>query len=167
MGYACPVCETPQQDAEHLANHLAFTAMIHGDDHESWLDERVPDWSDRSPDELAPAVVEYVPETEYDAVFEDTAEDGHGGDAVAHDHEHEHARDHARDIAGRGRSHTSHGGSGDDLDPETREVLAEARDLTRQMLDEGGEADDGDEGGEADGDDTGGDDIDGDDTGGE
>ena len=156
MGYACPVCETPQQDAEHLANHLAFTAMIHGDDHESWLDERVPDWEACGPADLAERVRDHVEETEYDAIFEDTTDDGHGEDPVAH--EHEHARDHARDIAGRGGSHTSHGGSGGDLDPETREVLAEARDLTRQMLDEGGEADDGD--------DTGGDDIDGD-TGGD
>ena len=39
MGYACPVCEIPHQDATHLANHLAFTAMTHGDDHEAWLDD--------------------------------------------------------------------------------------------------------------------------------
>jgi hypothetical protein len=39
MGYACPVCETPQQDAAHLADHLAFTAIVHTDDHESWLED--------------------------------------------------------------------------------------------------------------------------------
>jgi len=49
MGYARPVCERPQRDGEHLAHHLAFTAMLHGGDHEVWLDDRVTDWSDRGP----------------------------------------------------------------------------------------------------------------------
>ena len=135
MGYACPVCETPHQDAEHLANHLAFTAILHADDHEAWLDERVPDWSERGPDDLASAVVEHVSETEYDAVFDDTAGGEHGGDAFAHDHAH----DRARDVAGRGYGDSPGDVAGGDLDPETEEVLAEARDLTRQMLDEGDE----------------------------
>ena len=38
MGYACPVCEDPQSDATHLANHLAFTAMLRGGEHGEWLD---------------------------------------------------------------------------------------------------------------------------------
>lgn len=142
MGYACPVCETPQQDAEHLANHLAFTAILHEDDHESWLDERVPDWSDRSPDELAPAVAEHVSETEYDAVFEDTTDDGH----------HSHGHGHDPDVDVPDHAHTSRGGSGGDLDPETREILAEARDLTRQMLDEGDEEGGSEDAGDADAD---------------
>ncbi|MFC6771069.1 DUF5810 domain-containing protein, partial [Halorubrum pallidum] len=56
MGYACPVCETPQRDGEHLAHHLAFTAMLHGDDHAEWLDDHVADWADRDPDGLAAEV---------------------------------------------------------------------------------------------------------------
>ncbi|MFC7172941.1 DUF5810 domain-containing protein [Haloplanus litoreus] len=72
MGYACPVCETPQRDAEHLANHLAFTAMLHGDAHERWLDERVPEWADLGADDLAPAVADHADETGYDEVFEES-----------------------------------------------------------------------------------------------
>ena len=41
MGYACPVCDHPQADARHLANHLAFTALARGGDHEAWLDDAV------------------------------------------------------------------------------------------------------------------------------
>ena len=61
MGYACPVCDTPQRDAEHLANHLAFTAMLHGDAHETWLDDHVPEWGDAG--------------AAYEEVFEDTVHD--------------------------------------------------------------------------------------------
>ena len=58
MGYACPVCSVPHADAEHLANHLAFTAMLHGDDHEAWLDEHVPGWGSSNPAELGPTIAE-------------------------------------------------------------------------------------------------------------
>ena len=78
MGFACPVCEIPQQDATHLANHLAFTAMVHGDEHEAWLDEHVDDWSAHGEAELAPKVAELAAEADYEQVFEDTAH--------AHDH---------------------------------------------------------------------------------
>ncbi|MFB6196643.1 MAG: DUF5810 domain-containing protein, partial [Halobacteriaceae archaeon] len=27
MGYLCPICEEPQVDPEHLANHMAFSAI--------------------------------------------------------------------------------------------------------------------------------------------
>jgi len=76
MGYACPVCETPQRDGEHLAHHLAFTAMLHGGDHEVWLDDRVTDWSDREPAGLAAEVTPHAEDAEYHEVFEDTV--GHG-----------------------------------------------------------------------------------------
>ena len=145
MGYACPVCETPQRDAEHLANHLAFTAMLHGDDHETWLDDRVPGWADAGVAELAAVVTDHAPEAAYDEVFEDAVPEqgrGHGRDAYGHDHDH-------------GRS-TPPGGVADvpKADAETRQVLAEARALTREMLGEadgGGDADadaDGDTGDE-------------------
>ncbi|WP_380675398.1 DUF5810 domain-containing protein [Salinigranum sp. GCM10025319] len=146
MGYACPVCDEPQRDAEHLANHLAFQAMTHGDDHESWLDEHAPDWASGGPADLAPLVAEHAPETEYEVVFEDTTEadgpdelydpdlqgelDEHAdphppgtGRGHGHDHSHEHGRD--------------DGATGvdiEDLDPETREVVEDARELTREML---------------------------------
>jgi hypothetical protein len=146
MGYACPVCEVPQRDAEHLANHLAFTAMLHADAHETWLDEHAPGWSDGSPADLADRVADLATETDYDEVFEDTA----------------HAHDHAQE---RGTGEARHGGEppggcgAPAVDPgaaarrggsatreETEAVFREARELTRRMYDEGdGDADVADE----------------------
>ncbi|GAB6860369.1 DUF5810 domain-containing protein [Haloplanus litoreus] len=129
MGYACPVCETPQRDAEHLANHLAFTAMLHGDAHERWLDERVPEWADLGADDLAPAVADHADETGYDEVFEESIPEG--GHAYAHE-------DH--DTPPGGASSTF---AADDLDGDARRTLAEAREMTRAMLE--ADADAGDE----------------------
>ena len=139
MGYACPVCEIPHQDATHLANHLAFTAMTHGDDHEAWLDDQVPGWVEYGEAELAGEVAAVAPEAEYDRVFEDTV---HGGGEGRHRHD------------DRDGDHTPHGQEGIDpgaaaaagrgtLDEETRAVLDEARGLTAAMLDEGDSADGG------------------------
>jgi hypothetical protein len=144
MGYVCPVCETPHQDAEHLANHLAFTAMLHGDDHEAWLAEVAPDWASGSPSELADAVAREAEATEYDAVFEDTV----GGTGPA-DHDHDPGRDPTGpadvDVAAAGRRGTG------ELDAEAREAVAEARRMTREMLDgRDGVGEDDDEAGEDD-----------------
>lgn len=72
MGYACPVCETPQADAGHLGDHLAITAIARGGDHEAWLDEQVPDWADLDKATLAEQVAQLAEATEYPQVFEDT-----------------------------------------------------------------------------------------------
>ena len=80
MGYVCPVCDHPQHDAEHLANHLAMTALTHGDDHEDWLDAEVPGWSAESPATLGDRVAPLAEEVAHETVFEDTT----GG----HDHGH-------------------------------------------------------------------------------
>jgi hypothetical protein len=153
MGYACPVCEAPQSDAEHLANHLAFTAMLGDDDHESWLDERIEGWADLGPEELAPELTEYAEEEEYPQVFEDTTDqgDGHGhdhGQGQGSDHRSGHDHGHGSGVGGRGPG-------GDDLgDPDAYDtetdpegVLEEARELTRRRhADSEGDADDeGDE----------------------
>ena len=111
MGYACPVCETPQVDAEHLANHLAFTAMIHGEDHETWLDERVDDWGEMDPETLGPLVAEHAESVEVDAPEGDHDHRGSGSPPI------------------------------DDPDPSEmssadRAVLEEARELTRQMFED-------------------------------
>jgi len=124
MGYACPVCDDPQADDVHLANHLAFTAMTGGDDHEAWLDERVPDWGQLGEDELSTEVVEYADETEFPQVFEDTVD--RSGDGHSHDHEHGHGHDLPQGA-------DRHRGS-NALSDHDSEVLAEARDLTREML---------------------------------
>jgi hypothetical protein len=121
MGYACPVCEEPQADAGHLANHLAFTALTGGDDHEEWLDEHVPEWGDYGEDELAAEVVELAEETEFP--FE----------AGGHDHEHDHG--HGVDPQQARQRATG------ELDDEAAEILEEARELTEEMQDGAEDAD--------------------------
>jgi len=119
MGYDCPVCATPQADARHLANHLAFTALIHGDDHEAWLDEHCPDWEDAGEEDLAEQVAPLAEEADYPQVFEDTTGEDHAHDHAegAHDHDHAHASV-----------------PGDDA--EVREAIEAARELTRERLEE-------------------------------
>lgn len=136
MGYACPVCGDPQADAEHLANHLAFTAMLGDADHESWLDERVPDWADRDPDALGAALTDEAEEREYPQVFEDTTD--HGPD---HDPERSGAlfddepdlgdgfATRARERVARDRERYP------DSDADREAILEEAREMTRKMLD--------------------------------
>ena len=156
MGYACPVCETPQRDGEHLAHHLAFTAMLHGDDHETWLDEHVPDWSGRDPPGLAEAVTEHAAEAEYHEVFEDTVDRSPGRPDVAsgsHDHDHGHGHDHGHDHGQAADSRTPLRDSDpSELDPEAAAAVREARELTREMYADG--ADGADEEGVADPDET-------------
>ncbi|AUX07876.1 hypothetical protein AArcSl_0221 [Halalkaliarchaeum desulfuricum] len=134
MGYACPVCVVKQPDGEHLAHHLAFTAMLHGDEHETWLDEHAPGWENCGPEELAETVVEDAPEADVPDV--DHAH-SHGESIPAHDR---------RTPAGRG------GG----FDDEAASVLQEAQALTRAMMDDEEEKkeeeDDGDAGGNGDSD---------------
>ncbi|MFC7323354.1 DUF5810 domain-containing protein [Halorubrum rutilum] len=143
MGYACPICETPQRDGEHLAHHLAFTAMLHGDDHEAWLDEHISDWNDRDPDGLAAEVTPHAETAEYHEVFEDTVDRGRPDvDLGDHDHAgHGHGGDH---VAPGGRGAPGASGPVDEssaTDPETEAALREARELTRKMFEEDGEGD--------------------------
>ena len=133
MGFACPVCEIPHQDATHLANHLAFTAMTYGDDHEAWLDDHVPEWSAYGEADLASEVRDLAPEAEYDHVFEDTV--GRGG---AGGTDHQHGRDHGSPRGG-APADVDPGAAGvtgqGELDDAVRAVLEEARGLTAEMLD--------------------------------
>jgi hypothetical protein len=136
MGYSCPVCGDPQADARHLANHLAFTAVARGGDHEDWLDEHVPGWESMDEEGLAPEVVDLAEETEYPQVFEDTAEQ--------HKHDHQHG----------GHSSREHGNGGgvpedvgmadlpdeDELSAEAADAIERARELTRER--HGSDADD-------------------------
>ncbi|MEF8777965.1 MAG: DUF5810 domain-containing protein [Natronomonas sp.] len=138
MGYACPVCSDPQADAGHLANHLGFTAILGEDDHEAWLDEHAPGWSEMSEDELAEIVSEHVEETDFPQLFEDTVggldstpsepladrsgalfENSHGSK-----HQHEHTEHGSIDTSG-------------PMDEETVEILEEAKEMTREMLEDG------------------------------
>ena len=130
MGYACPVCETPQSDARHLANHLAFTAMLGNDDHETWLDEHAPDWERAGESELAERVVEHADEVEFPQVFEDT---------IGHEHDHGDGPRpgdlFADDSLERSRG-PNRGDSG--LDSETAAAIERARKMTQQADDEDG-----------------------------
>ena len=148
MGYACPVCDDPQVDARHLANHLAFTAILGDDEHEAWLDEHAPDWADEWEQELADRVSEFAEEDEYPQVFEDTTggrpgrdggrsgelfeSEGHGHDHAGHDH------------AGHGHKQELPPQADMEMDEDTQAVLEEARELTKEMLaeSEAEEADD-------------------------
>ncbi|MWG36653.1 DUF5810 domain-containing protein [Halomarina oriensis] len=152
MGYACPVCETPQADARHLANHLAFTAMVRGGDHGEWLDEHLPGWGEAGEAELAERVVEFAEEEDYPQLFEDTV---HPDGEHQHDDERsgrlfEEGASHGREGAGHDHAH---GSAHDDAipyetnrppqrprDEETKAIYEEARELTEAML-----ADDGDD----------------------
>ncbi|WP_152039781.1 DUF5810 domain-containing protein [Salinigranum salinum] len=141
MGYACPVCAEPQLDADHLADHLAFQALTHGDDHESWLDEHVPDWAAGGTDELAPRVADLAAETEYEVAFEDTTGHDHDHEGEVYDPDlqgephHGHGSEPPRAQShGPGRGTTGVESGAADLDPEAREIVQNARELTREML---------------------------------
>ncbi|MFC7187386.1 DUF5810 domain-containing protein [Halorubrum yunnanense] len=138
MGYACPVCETPQRDGEHLAHHLAFTAMLHGDDHEAWLDDRVPDWSGRDPAGLADAVTPHAEDAEYHEVFEDTVDRGRPDVDLG---EHDHAGQAGAGHGGQHHDHPTDRGAAGPTDPETEAALREAREMTREMFEGDGEGD--------------------------
>lgn len=133
MGYECPVCEIPQADGSHLANHVAFTAIIHGDEHEAWLDEHVSGWSDMGQDELADVLTEISEETTFPQVFEDTTTGG--------EHQHDHERSGqlfdepsmADQGVGNGREQQLDAQS-ETLDVEARAVLEEARRMTETKL---------------------------------
>ena len=117
MGYECPVCATEEADGEHLANHLAFTALVRGGDHEAWLDEHAPDWADRDPEGLAGEVTDYATETDAEPTSE------------PHDHNAP-----AVERTGEG-----------DLSGDAAEILAEAEEMTRRMREGGENTEDGQE----------------------
>lgn len=154
------MCGDPQADAEHLANHLAFSALLGDGRHEAWLDEHAADWETAGPEELAGRVVEHADDVEFPRVFENTVEEGAAGDAPGVD---------TGDAPGVGSGDVSRGETGDairgdpgieggttrepeavdgtvsnpgryggDEDAHTRRVLREARELTRRMYEEAG-----------------------------
>ena len=116
MGYLCPVCAAPQADGTHLANHLAFTAMTGGDEHEAWLDESIGDWGQLGEAELGELVADHAEKREFPQVFEESGLEDHSMPA---------GTDSQRNR---------------DLSEADAAVLEEARELTREMLD--GDAED-------------------------
>jgi hypothetical protein len=118
MGYRCPVCADPQPDGEHLANHLAFTAMLGDGDHEEWLDEQVPSWGEEDPASLGTILAEELEAVELE-----------GGGDTSERHQ--------------GRPDVDAPPNRDPMeepgDPETRAIIEEAREMTREMYEDDGE----------------------------
>jgi hypothetical protein len=132
MGYRCPVCGDPQADGVHLANHLGFTAMLRGGDHEAWLDEHVPDWGQQADEELAAQVTDHATEVEYPQLFEDTT-DEHDHEHSDHEHsDHEHSEDEYAHTPASGHVATALDEQTRADPQDTRDVIAEARELTRR-----------------------------------
>lgn len=149
MGYSCPVCETPQHDSEHLANHLAMTAMLHEDDHEAWLDDHVEGWAELTPPELGQRVVEAAEEVDYDEAAVEAADipEEHRGKPNEHGHEPDHDHDVPTQSPPSGEEPTVQSVT-DDLDIETEAILEEAREMTRERLERAAEDADADAGGD-------------------
>lgn len=156
MGYLCPVCETPQQDSEHLANHVAITAMVRDEAHAAWLDAHVDGWRDASPNELAGELVDHVDPVDYDEAAVEHADfpgsatsegGGHDGeDGLEHGHGDGHGHDGSGPSHGRDPDRPSadaHPGSPADVDgdvdseqfdDEVEEIIEEALEMTRQQF---------------------------------
>ena len=136
MGYACPVCTDPQADATHLANHLAFTALVRGGDHEEWLDDHVPEWGSMDEAELGARLAEEADDTEYPQVFEDTTDQGHDHADHAAGHDHGHGMQGVSDAM---LSEAESALAEEDVGtPE--DVMAKARELTRKRREQRGES---------------------------
>jgi hypothetical protein len=125
MGYRCPVCEEPQADDTHLANHLGFTAILRGGGHEDWLDEHVPGWGEMGETELAPLVTEFAESAEFPVTPEDTTD--RVGDEHGDDDGHAHGR-----PSGVDRPEGAETPFGAGIDETAREAIEQAREMTRQ-----------------------------------
>lgn len=135
MGYVCPVCEAPQADGRHLADHLAFTAILGDDEHEAWLDDHAPDWPDADPSDLAGEVTPLAAETEYPRVFEDAtgtaSRHGQGTDGDGSGPRTRTPAETVRDAPAGAGDPASRPGDGA-ADRDVRDVVATARELTRR-----------------------------------
>jgi len=126
MSYLCPVCAAPFGDAEPLADHLAVTAILHGGDHEAWLDDTVADWDTRSRADLGERVVDHA---------ETTDDHEHIGD---HEHvsDHSHSEPEPANGLPNGIDANGAGQDGGALDADAQAIIEEARELTREMAGE-------------------------------
>ncbi|PSQ23837.1 hypothetical protein BRD04_02255 [Halobacteriales archaeon QS_9_67_17] len=135
MGYACPVCDDPQADARHLANHLAFTAILGDNVHEAWLDDHAPGWADEGESELAERIADEAEQREYPQVFEDTTGGTREGDRAGELFESEgHGHSHEHSPSTRATDEVPYQQAEVTPDDETETILDEARAMTREML---------------------------------
>ena len=127
MSYLCPVCTAPFGGGKPLADHLAVTAILHGGDHETWLNDTVADWASLSRADLGERVVDHA----------ETADDhDHIGEHSHSDHEHSHSDPEPAsglpngiDAAGSRRE----AGGNTAVDADAQAIIDEARELTREM----------------------------------
>lgn len=132
MGYLCPVCAEPFGDAAACANHLAVTAILHGEDHDAWLADAVDERAEAAVDDW-----ESVPRVELAEIVADRAEE-----TTDHDHPGEHSHTHPVDGSHEG---PTQGGPAiieskaetAQLDADARAILEEARELTERMQQRG------------------------------
>lgn len=130
MGYLCPVCEEPFADSQGCANHLAVTAILHGGDHETWLDETVDesvDWESIPRAELAELVADHADETE---------DHDHPGDHT-HPPDHGHSSNPPAGSPIDQPAVTESAAAVDGLDADAQAILREARELTERMHERG------------------------------
>ena len=126
MSYLCPVCASPFGGSEPLADHLAITAILHGGDHEAWLDETVADWASLSRAALGERVVDHAEtadDHEHIGAHNDGGNHSHGEPEPAS------GLPNGIDAAGSGRE------AGGTLDADAQAIIEEARELTREMHD--------------------------------
>jgi|AntRauTorcE11898_2_1112593.scaffolds.fasta_scaffold23927_3 hypothetical protein len=147
MGYLCPVCEEPFGDEAACANHLAVTAILHGESHDQWLAEAVDkrdgatdDWESVPRADLAEIVAERA---------EESTDHDHPGDH-GHTHPVDGAADYPVDNAGEHHQHSgqpaiTESTEGEQLDADAQSILSEARELTRKMQQRGPDAESEDE----------------------
>ena len=127
MSYLCPVCAAPFGGGKPLADHLAVTAILHGGDHETWLNDTVADWASLSRADLGERVVDHA----------ETADDHeHIGEHSHSDHEHSHSDPEPAsglpngiDAAGSRRE----AGGNTAVDADAQAIIDEARALPRAM----------------------------------
>ena len=136
MGYLCPVCAEPFGDAAACANHLAVTAILHGEDHEAWLADAVAERADEAVDDTADDW-ESVPRSELAELVADRAEE-----TTDHDHPGEHSHTHPVDGSHEeatqgGPAITESQAETARLDADAQAILDEARELTDRMQQRG------------------------------
>jgi len=129
MGYLCPVCEEPFADSQQCANHLAVTAILHGDHHEVWLADAVDTWTDRTLDSW-----ESIPRSDLAELVADHADET---DDYDHPGEHTHSVDHA--VGGpRDQPVIAESTAGpESLDADARAILREAHELSERIQERG------------------------------
>ena len=119
MSYLCPVCAAPFGGGEPLADHLAVSAILHGGNHEAWLDDTVADWDGLSRDKLGERVVDHA---------ETTDDHEHIGDHSHSDPEPASGLPNGIDSEASARN-----AADSTLDADAQAIIEEARDLTHEM----------------------------------